>query len=45
MLDGEQIFLISHNNMFNMYPVDIIDTQNKIDTDNKLANYIKIKCK
>ena len=45
MIDGEQIFLISHNNMFNMYPVDIIDTKNKIDTDNKLANYIKIKCK
>ena len=43
MIDGEQIFLISHNNMFNMYPVDIIDTKNKEDSDNKLANYIHIQ--
>lgn len=43
MIDGEQIFLISHNNMFNMYPVDIIDTKNKEDNDNKLANYIPIQ--
>ena len=43
MIDGEQIFVISHNNMFNMYPVDIIDMQNKVNSDNKLANYIKIK--
>lgn len=42
MISGDQIFLISHNNMFNMYPVDIINTKNKINTDNKLANYIKI---
>lgn len=45
MIDGEQIFLISHNNMFNMYPVDIIDTKNKCNADNKLANYIQIKLK
>jgi DNA repair exonuclease SbcCD ATPase subunit len=45
MIDGEQIFLISHNNMFNMYPVDIIDTKNHISNENRLANYIKIKCK
>ena len=43
MIEGEQIFVISHNNMFNMYPVDIIDTKNKINSDNKLANYIKLK--
>ena len=40
--NGEQIFVISHNNMFSMYPVDIIDTANKTDENNKLANYIKI---
>ena len=42
MISGEQIFVISHNNMFSMYPVDIIDTANKTDENNKLANYIKI---
>lgn len=45
MIDGEQIFLISHNNMFNMYPVDIIDMKNKKNEENKLANYITIKQK
>lgn len=45
MIDAEQIFVISHNNMFNMYPVDIIDTKNKTNADNKLANYIQIKMK
>lgn len=45
MIEGEQIFVISHNNMFNMYPVDIIDTKNKTNADNKLANYIQIKMK
>lgn len=25
MIDSEQIFLISHNNMFDMYPVDVIN--------------------
>ena len=42
MTEAEQIFVISHNNMFNMYPVDIIDTKNKINKDNKLSNYIPI---
>lgn len=42
MIDSEQVFVISHNNMFNMYPVDVIDTRNKINKENKLANYIKI---
>jgi recombinational DNA repair ATPase RecF len=45
MIDGEQIFVISHNNMFNMYPVDIIDTKNNTDADNRLANYIRIMVK
>lgn len=45
MIDTEQLFLISHNNMFNMYPVDIIDTKNHVSNENKLANYIKIKIK
>lgn len=43
MIDSEQIFVISHNNMFNMYPVDIIDTSNTVNADNRLANYIKIQ--
>lgn len=43
MIDGEQIFLISHNNMFSTYPVDVIDTQNRQSTDNKRVNYIKIQ--
>ena len=42
MIDAEQVFVISHNNMFNMYPVDVIDTQNKKNKDNKLTNYIPI---
>ena len=42
MINGEQIFIITHNNMFDMYPVDIISTTNTM-TNNKLANYIKIK--
>ena len=45
MIECEQVFLITHNNMFNMYPVDIIDTKNKEDEINRLANYIKIKIK
>lgn len=48
MIDGEQVFVISHNNMFNMYPVDIISlypddlngkTQKK---SNSLSTYIPI---
>lgn len=45
MIDGEQVFVISHNNMFNMYPVDIINTMNEKDSDARLANYIKIEKK
>lgn len=43
MIDGEQIFLISHNNMFSTYPVDVIDTRNLKSKENTLANYISIK--
>lgn len=43
MIDAEQLFTISHNNMFDMYPIDIIDTNNDENKENKLANYIKIK--
>ena len=45
MIDAEQIFLISHNNMFSMYPVDIIDTKNNVDSSLKLANQILIDVK
>ena len=40
MVDCEQIFLISHNNMFSMYPVDIVPLDGKISEDYKLGNYI-----
>lgn len=43
MIDGEQVFVISHNNMFNMYPVDVINTKNATDENNRLAHYIRIK--
>lgn len=43
MIDAEQIFLISHNNMFSMYPVDIVDTRNEIDDSLKLAHQIPIQ--
>lgn len=43
MIGAEQIFLISHNNMFNMYPVDVIDTKNIINKEYNLANYIQIQ--
>jgi hypothetical protein len=29
--------------MFNMYPVDIINTMNEKDSDARLANYITIE--
>ena len=45
MINGEQIFLISHNNMFSMYPVDVIDTKNQKSQDNQLAHFIEIKIK
>ena len=43
MIDAEQIFLISHNNLFSMYPVDVISLTGEINQDIKLANYIPMK--
>ena len=42
MVEAEQVFVISHNNMFSMYPVDVINTMNESDVDNRLAHYILI---
>lgn len=42
MINGEQIFIITHNNMFDMYPVDIISLSGQTSGNNKLANYVKI---
>ena len=42
MIDAEQIFLISHNNLFSMYPVDVISLNDEIDGRMQLANYIPI---
>lgn len=43
MIDAEQVFLISHNNMFSMYPVSVINMKNMRDDENKSADLIKIK--
>lgn len=43
MINAEQIFVISHNNMFSMYPVDVISVINSKNDDNKMANYIELK--
>lgn len=46
-IGSEQSFLITHNDMFSSYPVDIIDL-NFGESDNKkyeLANYIEVKRK
>lgn len=43
MIDAEQIFLISHNNLFSMYPVDVISLTGEIDQSINLANYIPIE--
>lgn len=42
MIDAEQIFLISHNNLFSMYPVDILSLDDEISEEIQLGNYIKI---
>lgn len=42
MINAEQIFVISHNNMFSMYPVDVISVINKKPEDHKMANYIEL---
>ncbi len=43
MIDSEQMFVISHNNMFSMYPVDVVSVINEINKYNKLSNYIELK--
>ena len=43
MINAEQIFVISHNNMFSMYPVDVISVINSKNDNNKMANYIELK--
>lgn len=40
MINCEQIFLISHNNLFNMYPVDVLSLDGNIDESYGRANYI-----
>ena len=43
-IGSEQNFLITHNNMFSSYPVDIVDLSfNKDHDEYRLANYIPIK--
>lgn len=43
MIKGEQIFIISHNNMFSMYPVDYISVVDVEPESNRYTNYIKIE--
>ena len=43
MIHAEQVFVISHNDMFNAYPVDIVDTRNRASSNAELASYIPIE--
>lgn len=43
MIHAEQVFVISHNGMFNAYPVDIVDTRNRTSSNAELASYIPIE--
>lgn len=43
MIRAEQVFVISHNDMFNAYPVDIVDTRNRTSSNAELASYIPIE--
>lgn len=42
MIHAEQVFVISHNDMFNAYPVDIVDTKGRKNKNAELASYIQI---
>ena len=43
-IGSEQSFLITHNDMFSSYPVDVLDLSfNEQEKKYELANYIKIK--
>lgn len=43
IIQAEQTFVISHNNMFSMYPVDYISVIDKKPEGMPYANYIEIK--
>lgn len=43
MIHAEQVFVITHNNMFDMYPVDIINTNGSMDSPSQLGNVIPVK--
>lgn len=42
IIKAEQMFTISHNNMFSMYPVDVISVINEKPKNHQLANYIEL---
>ena len=43
MIGAEQIFIISHNNMFSMYPVDAISVIDDRKDDGRMINYIPLE--
>lgn len=43
LINSEQIFCISHNNMFSMYPVDVISVINEKPEDHRMANFIELR--
>ena len=43
MIHAEQVFVISHNDTFNAYAVDIVDTRNRTSSNAELASYIPIE--
>ena len=43
LIGSEQIFCISHNNMFSMYPVDVISVINEKPEDHRMANFIELR--
>ena len=42
LIGSEQVFLITHNNLFSMYPVDVISLDGNENDSMKLANYIEV---
>lgn len=45
MVGSEQVFIISHNDMFDMYPVNVISTVPVTDKSNGMRRYIEIQKK
>lgn len=43
MIGAEQIFIISHNNMFSMYPVDAVSVVDDTKDDSRMINYINLQ--